>query len=111
MPKGYAVVHTTVNSPQVASELARALVKQRLAACVQMSPVTSVYRWQGDIETTEEVLLVAKTTAARAPQVVEFVRRNHPYELPELLITPVSGGHEAYLEWLEEETSQPLLGT
>lgn len=100
------VVLVTAPDAATAEALARALVEERLAACVSVVPgVRSVYRWQGRVEETAELLLVAKTRADRGPALAARVRELHPYELPEVLELPALGGSEAYLEWVREESS------
>lgn len=89
-----------------APALAEALVRQRLAACVNVLPgVRSTYRWQGQVEQAEETLLVAKTTQARYAALETAVRRLHPYELPEIVAVHVTGGLPAYLQWVEDSTT------
>lgn len=88
-----------------AARIADALVEARLAACVsQLTGLRSVYRWQGEIERADEVLLVIKTTPDRLDALTELVRALHPYELPELLAFEVAGGLAAYLDWVAEQT-------
>jgi periplasmic divalent cation tolerance protein len=95
------------NLPDVASaeKLARALIESRAAACVNvLAACRSIYRWQGAVETAEEVPLLIKTTAANYPRVEALVRAQHPYELPELIAAPITHGLPAYLDWLAKET-------
>ena len=106
----YAVVSTTFETREQAEKLAQELVERRMAACVQLTPVTSFYRWKGEIERAEEVLLAAKTTAARADEILAFIAQHHPYEVPEILVTPVLAGHAPYLQWIDEETATPAPG-
>lgn len=81
--------------------LASALVDEGLAACVSVIPgVTSVYRWQGELRTEGEVLLLAKTVAELVPALTARLVELHPYEVPEVLTLAVSGGHEPYLAWV-----------
>ena len=88
-----------------AAKLARALVEERLAACVQVLPgMTSIYRWEGALEQAGEVLLLAKTWDDRLDAVIATLRSRHPYEVPEIMAVPVSGGLEAYLDWVRAET-------
>lgn len=95
------------NLPDAASaeNLARALVEARAAACVNvLAPCRSIYRWQGEVEAAEEVPLLIKTTAVNYAHVEAIVRARHPYEVPELLATPITNGLPAYLAWLATET-------
>jgi periplasmic divalent cation tolerance protein len=89
-----------------ASRLAESLVNARLAACVNMlAPCTSVYRWQGNVETASEIPLLIKTSRAQYPALQQAIVEQHPYELPEILCVPISTGLPAYLAWLNEETT------
>ena len=102
----FALVLTTAGTEEEATRIARALVEDQLAACVNVAPkITSVYRWKGTVLTETEWLLLIKTRAALFPRVQEAVRRLHSYELPELLLVPVAGGEESYLQWLAEGTA------
>jgi periplasmic divalent cation tolerance protein len=99
----HVVVLCTVPDDEVAGELARALVKRRLAACVNViGGVRSTYRWQNKIESSEERLLVIKTRADRFDALRDAVVELHPCEVPELLAMPVTAGNPAYLNWLDE---------
>lgn len=94
---------TTCADQAAAERLARALVDNRLAACVSAgSPATSVYPWQGSVETATEVPLTIKTAPHRLAELKRFIEEHHEYEVPELLIVPVVDGTEAYLRWAEE---------
>lgn len=99
------VVTTAVASQREADDLAGILVVARLAACVQTSPIRSTYRWKGKVERAEEVLLVIKTSARRRAALMRCIREHHPYELPEILVTPIHGGLPAYLRWIQTETT------
>jgi periplasmic divalent cation tolerance protein len=97
-------VSTTTGTREVAERIAVELVDLRLAACAQVSgPITSTYRWQGTVENAEEWLCTAKTTRQKVPAIQELLKRLHPYELPELIATPIVGGSEAYLKWVVEQ--------
>ena len=100
------VAFSTVGTAEDAERIARALVEQRLAACVNVVPgVVSVYRWKGGVCRDEERLLVIKTRAARLEALREALVALHPYELPELVALPIEGGHEPYLAWLDDSVS------
>ncbi len=89
----------------VAAELARALVEERLAACVSvLAGVRSTYRWQGQLCTEGEVLCLIKTTAGRRDALLARLAALHPYEVPEGLVLPVEDGLRPYLAWLAAET-------
>ncbi|TBH20598.1 divalent-cation tolerance protein CutA [Thermus thermamylovorans] len=97
------VVLITAPNEEVARTLARALVEERLAACVNLVPgLTSIYRWQGEVVEDQEVLLIVKTTTFAFPRLRERVLALHPYGVPEILALPVAEGHQAYLDWLRE---------
>ena len=88
-------------SPPDAPRLARQLVEERLAACVNIIPgVRSFYRWQGKLYDDMECTLLCKTTEAGLPALTERLREIHPYELPEIITLEVTGGLPAYLEWV-----------
>ena len=88
-----------------ADALARLLVDQRLAACVQVLPgMRSTYRWNGAIEQADEVLLIAKTRDDRLDALIARVRALHPHELPELVAVEAAGGLAPYLAWVTEQT-------
>ena len=99
------VVLTTMPDDHRADELARTIVEERLAACVNvMSPMTSTYRWKGAVEREPERQLVLKTTRARLKALEARVRALHPYELPEFLVLTVEAASAAYAEWVSGET-------
>ncbi|WP_414075721.1 divalent-cation tolerance protein CutA [Staphylococcus aureus] len=91
----------TCPDAESAAKLAQALVDARLAACVNRLPgVLSTYRWQGEVNTDHEELLLIKTTAMRFEALKARLLELHPYELPELIVLPVERGHAAYLDWV-----------
>ncbi|MDR3200849.1 MAG: divalent-cation tolerance protein CutA [Spirochaetales bacterium] len=97
----------TVSAPPQAGEaLARALVESRAAACVQILPdILSTYWWKGKVETGREVLLVIKTLKSKLPDIEAVLKKEHPYELPELVFLPIQGGLEGYLAWIRQSVS------
>jgi len=100
-------VLTTAPDAAVASRLARTLVEEGLAACVNvLSGVRSVYRWEGSLHEEEEVLLIIKTQAARSQALAARIKDLHPYDVPEVVVLPVVGGNLPYLEWVERETNR-----
>ncbi len=99
---GRIVALSTVGSAQDAERIARALVERRLAACVNVVPgLVSIYRWKDAVERDEEQLLVIKTRSEKLEALRSALVALHPYELPELIVLPIEGGHPPYLEWLD----------
>lgn len=96
------IVLVTAPDMEPARAIARAVLSARLAACVNLVPaLESHYWWQGQLESSTEVLLVIKTTAARLTALAAEVRRHHPYDTPEVVTWPIAAGSRRYLEWLE----------
>jgi len=103
------LVITSVPDEASAQALAQTLVTERLAACVNvLAPCGSVYRWQGRIETAQEVPLLIKTTTARYAALEAAIRARHPYELPEIIAVPIAHGLPDYLRWVAAETLADL---
>jgi len=95
------IVLCTVPDDAVAKQIASVLVEERLAACVNVVPgVTSVYRWQGAVETAAELLLIIKTNAAVYPRLQDRLRALHPYELPEIIAVSPAAGLPDYFTWI-----------
>lgn len=95
------IILTTAGSVEEARKLARALVENRLAACVNIVPqVESVYRWQGKVESAGEWLLVIKTMAQSFPGIRATIEALHSYETPECIMVDVSDGDQEYLDWI-----------
>ena len=102
---------TSLPDRDAAQKLAGRLVEERLAACVNiLAPCESVYRWQGQIETAQEIILQIKTLRAHYGKVEKIIRQCHPYELPEIIAVPITAGLPGYLEWLAAETINPDQG-
>jgi len=101
----YCQVSTTADSQEAATQLARSAVESRFAACGQVvGPITSVYRWEGSIENAVEWLVLFKTTIDRSTALIEYVRSHHSYAVPEIIVTPLTGGNPGYLAWVAEES-------
>jgi periplasmic divalent cation tolerance protein len=100
----YLVVLTTCGTRREANHIARALVTERLAACVNITgkPVSSIYRWKGKIEQAEEFSLLIKTTERRLAPLQSALKRLHSYKVPEFLVLPVVTGSPAYLAWIDD---------
>ena len=105
MSAEYVVVLTTFPSDADGESFARALVDERLAACVNLlAPMESVYRWEGKVETETERQVIVKTSKERLAALWDRVRELHPYEVPEFLVLPIADGNEAYLRWIGDAT-------
>lgn len=100
IPAPYGLVLTTAASRTEAESIARALVTDRLAACVSLLPVHSVYTWQGALEQQDEWQLVIKTDLTLFPALETKIRELHSYDVPEILALPIASGSADYLNWL-----------
>jgi periplasmic divalent cation tolerance protein len=101
------IVLTTASSEDEAEKIARHLVERRLAACVNVVPrIHSIYRWRDKVESSQEWLLLIKTTAERFPEVRDAIRVLHSYQLPECLAVTIADGSEDYLEWLADSIQE-----
>ncbi|HJY85103.1 MAG TPA: divalent-cation tolerance protein CutA [Candidatus Binatia bacterium] len=102
------VILVTAGSEAEAEKIARALVEEQLVACVNiLSPIRSIYRWQGQVADDREWLLLIKTRAERFAAVESRVKALHSYQIPEVIALPVVAGAEGYLRWLQESVSEP----
>jgi periplasmic divalent cation tolerance protein len=102
----YLQVFTTTARREEAERIGRELVEARLAACVQIvGPIISIYRWHGQLETSEEWQCWAKTRGGLFSRVEKAIRSSHPYEVPEILAIPITAGSANYLAWLDEEVT------
>ena len=99
------VVLTTAGSSEEAQKIAGALVERRLASCVNIVlGIESVYRWQGEVESAQEWLLIIKTRSQRFDEVRAAIEELHSYELPECIMLEIADGDKAYLDWLEKNS-------
>ena len=99
------IVFMTAPKREEAERLAEIIINERLAACVQILPeITSFYHWQGKIERDSEVLILAKTTIDKFPEMEKVVSENHSYEVPEIVAVPSEAVSAPYLAWLHSET-------
>ena len=105
--KSYIQISTTTESKEQAQKIARYLIDQKLAACVQISgPIESIYRWKGNVETAKEWLCLIKTRASLFRKVETAIKKLHPYETPEIIAVPIIKGSKEYLNWLDDETEK-----
>jgi periplasmic divalent cation tolerance protein len=102
----YAVVLTTCADRAAASALAEALVARRLAACVQMLPIDSVYEWEGKIVQAAEILLICKIKRADYADAEAAIRELHSYRTPEIVMLPIEAGFAGYLSWIDSVTKR-----
>ncbi len=101
------VVFITLASRAEAEKIARLLVEEKLAACVQILPeIVSLYRWQEEVIADKEILLLCKTTEDNFIELEKTVRANHSYEIPEIIAVPAALGSKPYLNWLLESTAK-----
>ena len=98
-----AIVQTAVGSLPGAKELAGLIIGKRLGACVQIARIKSAYRWQGKVESAGEFLLSIKTTLSSASKAAGFIKKHHPYQLPEIIIMSAAASRE-YAGWVRKET-------
>ena len=100
------VVLTTVGSSGEGESLARSIVESKLAACVQiLAPMTSVYFWEGKVQSEPEHLMLIKTLDEKFEELSEFIQKNHSYDVPEIVAIPAEKVSDDYLKWLREVTS------
>ncbi len=103
----YRLIYVTASGLDQAKAIGQQLVFERLAACVNILPqMTSIYRWQGQLEQAEEVVLIAKTREGLVDRVVARVRELHSYECPCIVALPITGGNPAFLDWIGSETEE-----
>lgn len=104
------LVITNLPDRDSAQRVAQALIESRAAACVNiLADCTSIYRWQGKVESASEVPLLIKTTRSAYARLEEVICAHHPYELPEIIAVSVNAGLPGYLQWVVQETRQPDL--
>lgn len=103
MTTGIVTMLCATSSREEAARLAEALIARRLAACVQALPIESWYRWEGKLAQAAEVLLLIKTTAAKATEAEACLKALHSYDLPEIIVLPVADGFAPYLDWVSEQ--------
>ncbi len=103
MKEQYLLILNTCPDKETALRVANTLMNKRLAACVNIIPgLTSVYHWKGQVESSEEHLLLIKSTQAAYPEVESTICQAHPYELPEVIAVPLMAGLDSYLSWIDD---------
>lgn len=104
----HMTVFMTAPNEEEGARIARALVEERLVACVNIIPkIRSIYRWEGKVWDEAEVMMIGKTESTLAPAVVARVRELHSYEVPEVICLPVETGSGDYLDWIAESVDIP----
>jgi len=105
-PKAYGVMLTTTPTRDEAQKLARLLIEEKLAACVQLLPIESFYVWQGRTQNEAEVLLMIKTQSALFEKACRRIKAVHSYTVPEIVALPFTSGFAGYLDWIGEVTAE-----
>ena len=100
---GYILILTTISNVEEGKRIAKRLLEKKLVACVNIIPnVKSLYWWKGAVEEDEEVILIIKTHISAVREVFEVIRKEHTYELPEVIAIPIAIGSEEYLKWIKD---------
>jgi len=102
----YCSIYITTGDEAEARKIGKALVEEKLAACVNFHPIQSIYRWEGKIEEEGEIAVLVKTRAELVDRVIERVKELHSYEVPDIISLPIEKGYPAYLQWVEESTQR-----
>ena len=103
----HSIIFVTTSSKNEAKNIAGALVKKKLAACVNIiTGVDSIFRWQGKVERAAETLLIIKSKKAELPRIIRLVKSLHSYATPEIIALPIIGGEKNYLKWIDESIGQ-----
>ena len=101
---GCFLIYVTTKDKAEARAIGRRLVQSRLAACVNiLDHMNSMYYWEGEIQDDQEAVLIAKTTEARVPELIEAIRQEHSYDCPCIVSLPVLDGHRPFLDWIAAE--------
>lgn len=100
----FVQVQTTFEKEKDALFLAELLLKEKLSACIQIMPIRSIYKWKGKTMNESEFLCLIKTKDSILDEVINFIKDNHPYDVPEVIVTQIIGGSSSYFDWITEET-------
>lgn len=100
MKKNFCVLFCTT-SVEESERIARILIEEKQAACVNITEVNSYYRWKGEFCEDKEALLIIKTEKSKVDRIIERIKEVHSYELPEIIALPIVAGYDKYLEWVE----------
>jgi len=103
----YIIIFITTSNKKEAEKIAKALLKNKLAACVNiLDRVKSIFRWQGKVDQANEALLIIKSHRKKLSKIIKLVKSLHSYEVPEIIAVPISGGYKPYLKWIDESLRQ-----
>ncbi len=100
----YCLVYITAKDEEEARRIGQALVSEKLVACVNLHPIKSIFRWQGEVNQETEVVLLAKTRSELANEVINRVKELHSYEVPCAIVLPLQKGNPDFLEWISQST-------
>lgn len=101
-----AIVYTTIDNIQDARRIAQTLVEEEIVACVNIIPnVESIYRWKGNIENDDEIILIAKTVDDNVKKTIQRIKQLHSYDVPDIIVLPIIGGLKEYLDYISNGTS------
>ena len=101
------IFYISTPDKKIALELANGIVTAKIAACANIfENITSIYRWQGKINTDPECMMILKTTENRAQELIDYIERHHPYEVPECIGINIVKGSKNYLQWIEDSISE-----
>lgn len=100
----YRLIYITTRDEEEAKKIGRALVEEKLAACVNIHPIKSIYRWEGEIVEESEMAMFVKTKAALVDEVIKRVKELHSYEVPCIVSLPIEKGCPDYLKWIKDST-------
>ena len=100
----YAVVISTYSNEDIGTKIINVLLAEKLAACIQVFPIKSFYTWKGAVSRDNENLMLIKAKASDFDAIKDVIRKNHDYEIPEIVLVPIEGGFDGYLNWMSEVT-------
>lgn len=100
----YCIINTTTDTKENADDITQLLLEKKLIACVQSTVIESAYHWQGKIIKSEEIYLQMKTKKSLFEKIQKAIEHLHTYDVPEIIMVPITGANALYLEWIEEET-------
>jgi periplasmic divalent cation tolerance protein len=100
----YCIITTTLPTQKSADTIIKVLLQKKLSSCIQIHSIQSHYNWKGKIESSREILLQIKTKISLFEEIKNEIQFKHPYDIPEIIMTPIIDGNDSYLTWIENET-------